>query len=239
VIIHLAAMHFIPECNANPLEAYETNVTGTIHVLRAAELCATPHCLIASSGSIYLDQADPLEEEKTPVACYDVYSLTKLHVEQATAVFSLRRPGSRFTVARLFNTYGPRETNPHIIPEIIKQLKSERIVRLGNLKPRRDFIFVSDAAAGLIAMSKRTKGNPFEIYNLCSGKDHSMEEVIGIIKNLLPFPFEVISDPAKYRIQDKMFQRGSVEKLTGDLGIVYSYNLTEGLKKIIQFENLT
>src|SRR5690606_36433472 len=143
-IIHLAAVHYIPECEQSPDLAVRTNVTGTVNTL----LAAPPGCrfVYASSGAVYRPDPHPHSEAAAAVAPTDIYGFTKLHGEQYVRYLAHRREFAA-VIVRLFNVVGPGETNPHLLPEILAQLKAGRsTVRLGNLSPRRDYIHVEDAA---------------------------------------------------------------------------------------------
>ena len=238
VVIHLAAMHFIPHCNQYPLKTQAVNVTGTMHILESCSINNITNCAILSSGSIYGDSDTWLDEDTSPIKIFDVYSHSKLAVENLCKLYALRNPETLYHIVRLFNVYGPRETNPHIIPEIINQLKQGDTLDLGNIEPRRDFIYVKDAAAGIIAITGRKVGNALETINLCSGVDYSMKDIINIIGDLTGRKITIYSNPVKYRVQDKLFQKGSINKLETTGGFKCNYNIRLGLSELLQFENI-
>ena len=125
----------------------ETNVHGTVNLL-----CAAPpgtRFVFASSGAVYKPDDKPHVEDDATLGPSDVYGYTKLHGEHYVKYFAAQRV-SRAVVVRLFNVVGPGETNPHLLPEIIAQLKAGRTtLRLGNMSPKRDYIHVRDAASRL------------------------------------------------------------------------------------------
>ena len=237
-VIHLAAMHFIPHCNQFPLKTQAVNVTGTMHVLESCSINNITNCAVLSSGSIYADSDLWLEEDTSEIKIFDVYSHSKLAVENLCKLYALRNPNTRYHVIRLFNVYGPRETNPHIIPEILNQLKQGETLDLGNIEPRRDFIYVKDAAAGITAISMRNQGFNFEIINLCSGVDYAMLDVIKSIEKLILHKITIISNPNKYRSLDKMFQKGSTEKLNRLTGFNCKYDIEQGLAELLRNEKI-
>ncbi len=237
-VIHLAAMHFIPQCNQFPLKTQSVNVTGTIHVLESCSINNISNCTVLSSGSIYADSDLGLEEDTSEIKIFDAYSHSKLAVENLCKLYAIRNPITRYHVIRLFNVYGPRETNPHIIPEIINQLKQGDILDLGNIEPRRDFIYVKDAAAGIIAISNRTKGNTIETINLCSGVDYAMKDIIELIGTITNRNIIINTNPLKYRAQDKLFQKGATKKLATTAGFKCMYDIEIGLKELLDYESL-
>ena len=119
------------------------NVHGTQCVLSAARAAECPRFWFASTGDVYVPDDQPHAED-APVGPYNVYGLSKLMAEQLVGLESRLRPDARFVVGRLFNLYGPRETNPHLLPEVLGQLRAnpDAPLRLGSLWPpsliRRD-----------------------------------------------------------------------------------------------------
>jgi len=110
---------------------------------------------------------------------------------------------------RLFNVVGPGETNPHVLPEIIKQLKAgTRVLRLGNTHPKRDYIDVRDVADGFIAAALKTRANEAQasptIVNLGSGKSYSVRELLDRLSMLVGFNIDVEVDAARVRAVDRL-----------------------------------
>jgi UDP-glucose 4-epimerase len=187
-VIHLAAVHFIPECEADPAHAIQTNVVGTVHLLRACPP-GVPFVL-ASSVAVYAPSSGPHVESDSPVVPEDVYGFTKLHAEQWLRYFAARCP-LRGVVVRLTNVLGPGETNPHVLPDIIGQLKAgSRDIELGNLESRRDYLDVDDAARALVLLAESGAGAPgsTEVINVASGTSRSVGEVVELLRRVPGVP---------------------------------------------------
>lgn len=238
VIIHTAAIHYIPECNNNPTFAFEVNVTGTLNVLRIVQELKPTHFVHLSSGAVYADSDELLKEEESEINVGDIYGMTKLINEQMTSFYSNQNEITKFSVARMFNIIGPRETNAHIIPEIIEQLKLSNVLKLGNIKPRRDMIYVEDAARACILLSNRKIGSNFEIVNVSSATDISMSEVVEIIKKKTKRNITVEIDKDKFRQVDKLFQKGDNSKLHKITGFKISNSIENSIYKILKYENI-
>ncbi len=106
------------------------NVLGLDTVIRAVRTAPLKAFVFPSSGAIYGFGDEPWPET-APARPDEIYGISKWMGEQIMARFHADRPGLRTVVARLFNTYGPRETNPHVLPEVMKALSAGRDHRTG------------------------------------------------------------------------------------------------------------
>lgn len=234
-VYHLAALHYIPHCEANPRETFEVNVLGTLSVLEAMRTVGVNRIVFASTGALYPPLDTPLSEETT-LQAQDIYGLTKLHGETTIAYYQ-NRYGVQPTIVRLFNTYGPYETNPHLLPHIINTLKGgARELTLGNLHPKRDYIYVEDVAEGFYRLGSRP--DALGVFNLGTGVEYSVQEAVDILGELLGEPLRVVQDPARMRPVDKPHQRADVSKLEATLGWKPTVSLREGLTRWLRHEGL-
>lgn len=236
--VHLAAMHYIPACNADPVKAHAVNVGGTLHVLQAAESAGVKHVINLSSGAIYADSPAPLNETHTTIWPVDIYGLTKWHAEHLTQYYAGRNPGNRYTILRLFNVYGPGETNPHIIPEILQQLRTGNTLRLGNITPKRDFIHVEDAARIIETILHSDTIPQVCTFNACTGEAHSMESIIHMIANISGRSITIETDASKWRKADKECQLGDPALLKHYTGFKPKYSMQDGLRQLLQTEGI-
>jgi UDP-glucose 4-epimerase len=204
-IIHLAAIHFIPECERLPDEAVSINIEGTVNLLLACK--SSCRFIFTSSAAVYTPSDSAHREQEDAIEPVDVYGFTKLHGEHFVRHFS-RRKQLESVIVRLFNVVGPGETNPHVLPEIIKQLQAgSRTLRLGNIHPKRDYIYVEDVAAGFIASASgpfpATAGGEPVVVNLGSGKSYSVAEMVQRLAGIIGEPIEIAVDPARVRTVDR------------------------------------
>lgn len=204
-IIHLAALHFIPECERFPDEAIAVNVAGTVNLLAACK----PSCrfVFTSSAAVYAPKETDHHEREDQVGPVDVYGFTKLHAEHLIRHFSAEKH-FQSVIVRLFNVVGPGETNPHVLPEIIRQLRQgSRTLKLGNVQPKRDYVFVKDVAAGLIAAATEPLPEPSQpdpiLVNLGSGKSYSVEDIVRRLATIIGEPIQIEIDQARVRQVDR------------------------------------
>jgi UDP-glucose 4-epimerase len=235
-VFHLAAIHFIPECNAHPERTLRINVEGTQSMLNASAKAGVGRFLFASSGAVYADSESNLTEQSL-VKPVDVYGLSKLFGEQLCEWFA-DNTDLMAVCCRLFNNYGPRETNAHIVPEIFAQLSKGDVLKLGNIKPVRDYIHTSDCAKAFIKLSGH-KSNKLEKVNVATGTGYSVEDMIEKIRRITGRDISIERDESRYRKIDKMSQVASIEYLEQLTGWKPEVNINKGLEMLVHYEKLT
>jgi UDP-glucose 4-epimerase len=229
-VIHLAAVHFIPDVNARPREAIRINVEGTQAACMAARACGAKHLLVASSPAVYAPASTPHEETEfcEPV---DLYGLTKLWTEHL-AKLSVKSGIPHGTGLRLFNAFGPRETNPHLIPQILENIGTS-VVPLGNVTTLRDYTYVEDIATAIARLLEKPQETPWEVYNICHGQGASALDVLNALGAALgtKLRYKVAAD--RVRKVDIPILMGSTAKLKAAISYVPPTGLVEGLRKIL------
>lgn len=231
-IIHLAAIHFIPYCNEHPFEAADTNIRGTMNILDACRnLNSLKKIIFASTAAVYpiYDHALAEDHELHPL---DIYGLSKLSGERLCREF-FQETQVDTIVCRFFNAFGPNETNPHLIPEIEKQLKKGmRKIKLGNLTPKRDFIHTFDMAEAIKRLYKLNDVG-FEIFNLGRGKEYSVTDIVAAFERQLGEKIDIMVDPARVRKVEREHLLADVTKLKNRTGWEPLWDIDEGMKNLI------
>jgi UDP-glucose 4-epimerase len=233
-VFHMAALHFIPYCNAHPQEALDVNVLGLDTVLRAVRSAPLKTLVFPSSGAVYGFADDPWPET-APARPGEIYGISKWMGEQIVARFHADIPRLRTVVARLFNTYGPRETNSHVLCDVMTALSAEKPIELGNLWPKRDLIFVTDTASALMAAAEGEPG--FEVFNVGTGIATTIADVIDIIGTITGKPVEVCQVPGRMRDCDGHLV-SDPHKLMNATGWKPLYDLEAGLRALLSWQGL-
>lgn len=200
-VIHLAAHHFIPFCIANPAETLAVNVGGTQHVLDGLESAGAERLVFASTADVYRPSPAPHREDD-PVEPNNVYGASKRMGEWLVGIKQQGDPRLDVRVGRLFNAYGPGETNPHVLPDILGHMRRGDELPLGNVEPKRDYTFVEDMAAMLCALLASDDAANATV-NLGAGHARSVTELVDRLRAVSGRPLEIKTDPDKVRRSDR------------------------------------
>ena len=233
-VFHMAALHFIPYCNAHPQEALDVNVLGLDSVIRALRGVPLETFVFPSSGATY-GFGDAPWPETAPPRPDEIYGISKWMDEKVMERLHADRPGVRAVIARLFNAYGPRETNPHVLPDILKRMHEGKPLELGNLWPKRDLVFVADIAAGLVASASGAPG--LEVFNIGTGTGTAIQDVLTIIEEITGNPLDVRQVPARMRDGDGHLI-SDPSKLMQATGWKPVCDLRTGLRRLLESEGL-
>lgn len=218
-VIHLAAHHYIPFCEKNIYDAYNLNIVGTLNILELCRKHSVQKFFFASTGDVYPPNFVSHREVDLVSPIY-IYGYTKYLAEQMVIkYFEAAMPEGGAIIGRLFNAAGPRETNPHLLPEVVKQIVGgKRIIEVGNLWPKRDFVDVKSMAAIIADLTISVEG--IDIVNIGSGYVQEVGKALEILISVLPFKVEVVSVPERQRPNDRPYLCPDVTRLNKLLGRV-------------------
>jgi NAD dependent epimerase/dehydratase len=231
LIFHLAALIAIPYSYVAPDSYVDTNVKGTLNICQAAKENGNIRLIHTSTSEVYGTALYVPIDEKHPKQPQSPYSATKIAAD-AMAMSFFNTFDLPVTIARPFNTYGPRQSARAIIPSIIIQiLNGVKEIKLGDLTPTRDFNFVKDTCAGFIALAESYQTVGKEI-NICSNFEISMQDTLNSIKEIMESDISIKSDKQRIRPgKSEVFRLLGDNRLIRELtGFKPQYSLTEGLK---------
>lgn len=243
VIFHLAALIAIPYSYVAPDSYVDTNIKGTLNICQAAKENGVARVIHTSTSEVYgTAQYVPIDE-KHPLQPQSPYSATKIAAD-AMAMSFYNAFDLPVTIARPFNTYGPRQSARAVIPTIITQIATDKKeIKLGDVSPTRDFNYVEDTCRGFIMLAESdvTIG---ETVNIGSNTEISVGDTLQLIKELMSSSVTFTHDekrqrPEKSEVFRLWCDNKKIEELTGYKSQV---DIRMGLQKtidwIIQPENL-
>lgn len=205
-VMHLAALIAIPYSYVAPATYIDTNVTGTLNVVQAARDLGIKKVVHTSTSEVYgTAQLVPIPETH-PLVGQSPYSASKIGADQIAYSYFCSF-GTPVATARPFNTYGPRQSLRAVLPTIMLQaLSSTPTLSLGSLTPTRDFNFVEDTVAGMIAIldSEKSIG---EVINIGSGFEISIEETVKLIGEITGKNLQPKTDSARIRPENSEVER--------------------------------
>jgi len=235
-IFHLGALIAIPYSYVHPFNFVQTNVIGTAHLLDAClENSGVEKIIHTSTSEVYgTAQYIPIDE-KHPLQAQSPYAASKIAADKLVESYNLSF-GLPITTIRPFNTFGPRQSLRAIIPTIISQAIYGKKIRLGNVEPRRDFLFVKDTVRGFIELAECSKAVG-KVVNIGTGRDISIKELVKKILSQMRQGGEIKVEGRRIRPE-----RSEVMRLIADTRLAKKlfkwaprYTLEDGLGETIEW----
>jgi len=236
IIFHLAALIAIPYSYVAPDSYVDTNIKGTLNICQAAKEHGNIRVIHTSTSEVYgTAQYTPIDEEH-PMQPQSPYSATKIAAD-AMAMSFYNAFNLPVTIARPFNTYGPRQSARAVIPTIITQIANGATeIKLGDVTPTRDFNYVDDTCRGFIALAECDKSIG-QTVNIGSNSEISIGDTLNIIKELMGSNVQFITDkerlrPSKSEVFRLWCDNTKIKKLTGFESKV---DIRQGLQQTIDW----
>ena len=236
LVFHLASLIAIPYSYIAPDSYIETNVKGTLNICQAALENNCKRVIHTSTSEVYgTAQYVPMDEKHT-LQPQSPYSASKIGAD-AVAMSFYHAFNLPLTIARPFNTYGPRQSARAVIPAMITQITAGvKKIKLGDTTPVRDFSYVLDTCQGFIKLAECNKAIG-EVVNIGSNTEISIAETFSIIRELMNSDVEFVKEkqrirPAKSEVFRLKCDNSKISKLTG---YKPEFSFKEGLKKTIEW----
>lgn len=235
-VLHLAALIAIPYSYIAPDSYIDTNVKGTLNICQAAKENGVKRVIHVSTSEVYGTANYVPIDEKHPLQPQSPYSASKIGADSMAMSFynSFNLP---LTIARPFNTYGPRQSARAVIPTIISQIASgQKKIQLGDTIPTRDFNYVIDTCRGFLALLECDDAIG-ETVNIGSNYEISVGDTLELIRELMNSDVEFVTDnqrlrPEKSEVFRLWCDNSKIHSLTG---FDPTYSLRDGLKETIEW----
>lgn len=230
-VVHLGGIAFV--AHDEPAGMYATNAIGSLNLLEAlARLDKPPQrVVLASTANVYGSAGDEPLDESTPAFPRSHYAASKLAMEAIASVYADRLP---CTITRPFNYTGPGQAPHFLVPKIVEHFarRAPRI-ELGNLDVERDFLDVRTVAS--IYATLLRCGQPSEaVVNLCSGRTHSLREIVSLLQDITGHEIEVVTNPAFVRDNDIRRLVGCNARLRSLLGTAPAMDMEATLRDMLE-----
>lgn len=235
IVLHLAASISIPYSIQHPKDVVDTNVTGTLNVLMAANANKVSRMVQISSSEVYgTAQYTPMDE-KHPLNPQSPYAASKIAADKLCESF-YRSRDTPVTIIRPFNTFGPRQSTRAFIPSTLIQMLDKNEINVGNLDTTRDFTYVTDTAHGMLlaGIQEEIEG---ETINLGTGREVKMKYVVDKLS-------EILGKDVRANVADERVRSNTAEimRLQSDnskakkiLGWKPEIEFEEGLKRTVEW----
>ena len=235
-VFHLAALIAIPYSYQAPDSYVDTNIRGTLNICQAARDRGVQRVIHTSTSEVYGSAQYVPIDEKHPLQPQSPYSASKIAAD-AMAMSFQNAFDLPLTIARPFNTYGPRQSARAVIPTIITQIANgKKQIQLGDVSPTRDFNYVEDTCRGFIALAESDK-TIGETVNVGSNFEISVGDTLNLIKNIMASDVEFLVDeqrlrPEKSEVNRLWCDNGKIKQLTG---FAPQVSLENGLRRTVDW----
>ncbi len=239
-VIHLAAQSAVPESFRDPETTLQVNIIGTLHLLRALEAAQfRGRMLYVGTGEVYglVPEAElPVSETRLPRP-RNPYAVSKLAAEALCWQYHVSR-GMDIVLARPFNHIGVGQSDRFAVSDFARQVtdiaqgRQPPVLRVGDLDVTRDFTDVRDVVEAYLALLER--GHAGEIYNVCSGTEHSLSSILQALMDLAGVEAKIETQVERMRPSEQRRMCGDASKIFAATGWKASTPISVSLRAALQ-----
>ncbi|MBN8588429.1 MAG: GDP-mannose 4,6-dehydratase [Rhodothermia bacterium] len=241
-ILHLASMSSVSKSWEEPEKSFTNNTNIFLNLVEVLRNHQIPARLLSVGSSeeygIVTESELPLRENMHPNPI-SPYAVARVSQELLSKVYA-HGYGLQIVLTRSFNHIGRWQNTRFVIPSFVKQLvelknhpEREQVLYTGDTAIVRDFVDVRDVVHAYHLLL--SKGQSGQIYNICSGKGHSLHEIIAMLCEIMGLKIEIRTDPAFLRPADNPRIIGSYRKIAQEVGWHPRYSLRDSLQDIIRY----
>jgi NAD dependent epimerase/dehydratase len=236
IVFHLAALIAIPFSYHSPDSYIDTNIKGTLNIIQAAKDLNVERVLVTSTSEVYgTAKYIPIDEEH-PRQSQSPYSASKIGADCIADSF-FRSFDLPLTIVRPFNTYGPRQSARAVIPTIITQLlNGVQEIKLGDITPTRDLLFVKDTVLGFVEIAK-SESLIGQDCNIATESEISVGDLANELISQINPNAKIILDEQRVRPEKSEVFRlyGSNKKIKANTNWEPRYSLSEGIAETVEW----
>lgn len=235
LIFHLAALVGIPYSYNAPESYVQTNILGTLNILKSARRCGVGRVIHTSTSETYGTARYVPIDEGHPLQAQSPYSASKIAADKLAESFHLSF-GLPVVTIRPFNTFGPRQSLRAIVPTIVAQALRGDKIALGSLEPVRDLNYVDNTVDGFL-LCATIPGIEGELFNIGRGEGLSVGQLLQQVGRTVGRPLEAIVDERRFRPDASEVMRlvCNPSKAATRLGYRAQVGLVEGLERTVEF----
>ena len=232
-VAHLAARAGVRPSIQQPQLYYDTNVSGTLHLLDAASVTGVERFIFASSSSVYgISKTVPFSEDQHLTQTLSPYAATKIAGEFLCSTYS-HLYQMRVVALRYFTVYGPRQRPDLAIHQFTRRIYAgQPIEQFGDGTTRRDYTYIDDVIQGTMAALKYD-GPLFDIFNLGESDTIQLKDLIAAIENALGKKAKVNRMPEQPG--DMPLTCADISKARKLLGYNPTTRFSDGLPRFIEW----
>jgi UDP-glucose 4-epimerase len=237
-VLHQGALASVPRSVEDPLTSHESNINGTLNLLIAARDAKVKRIVYAASSSAYGDQPTQPKQEDMPPLPLSPYAVQKLTCEYYIQSFH-RAYGLEGVCLRYFNIFGPRQAADSPYSGVIaqftyKMMAGETPTIFGDGLTSRDFNYVDNAvSANLLACQAPSSVATGRVFNIGTGKSHTLNQVYAAIAGQLGFSGKPIYGPP--REGDIKHSLANIDRAVKELGYQPKLQFHDGLRKTVDW----
>jgi GDP-4-dehydro-6-deoxy-D-mannose reductase len=243
-VFHLAAQSLPTVSWEDPVETFESNIMGSLHLFEAIRAMKRPPIVVSACSSAEYGHVPPSAipvTEEQPLRPVHPYGISKVCLDLLAREYFLDYKIPAVNV-RLFNTTGPGKTNDapsDFVRQLIRIKKGLQppVIEVGNLTPRRAFLDVNDTVQGFYLAA--LKGKRGEAYNLCATATHQIGELLRTAIRLSSVKAEIRPAQHLMRPSDEKIIFGSTEKLRKDTGWKPAFTIEQTLSSMLSYWDKT
>ena len=237
-VYHLAGLSSVSQTWGRVDSVLRVNALGMVNLVKAAGNIGKPPVLVVGSGEMYgsVNEGEQPISEEAPMNPVSPYALSKVWQEEAAGYF-MRVAGYPLIITRPFNHTGPRQSTRFVCSDFACQLalmeagKTEPVLRVGNLKARRDFLDVRDVVSAYrLAMDRALPGVP---YNIASGNPYSIRDILDMLLSRCRVKVEVSVEEERLRPLDVPLLSGDSGRFMKETGWAPARGLEETLDDLL------